>query len=69
MENRLEAGTYVVLVECYFATNFVKDYNVGTYSEERIDLQMIQVSQEDYKQIEYLIWKNYCKTHYNEMEN
>jgi hypothetical protein len=49
LENRLEAGTYVVLVEFYNSTDFVRDYNVGTYSEENITLSMLPISQDDYK--------------------
>lgn len=60
---------YVALVEFYNATNLIKDYNVGTYSEEKIDLQMIKIDGNSYEKIEHLIWKNYCRLHYKEMNN
>lgn len=63
LENYLEPGIYVALVEFYNSNNLIRDYNVGTYSEESIDLQMIQIDSHSYEKIEHLIWKNYCQDH------
>lgn len=59
LEQTLTAGEYLILVEPYFATKHVDSYNIGTYSDQLVNLSLINVDETKYNYCEYLIWKDF----------
>lgn len=41
LENYLPAGDYVILVEAYWETDLVSKFNIGTYSDHPIEIQLM----------------------------
>ena len=69
LENQLTAGDYIVLVEAYWSNNLVRNFNVGTYSEQQIDLALISSNPKVYNHCEYLVWKDFGRKRYQEMKS
>lgn len=61
LEQKLQAGEYIILVEPYFASNLVDTYNIGTYSDQLVDLHLLEVDEARSDYLEVLIWKDYFK--------
>lgn len=68
LENTLTQGSYIVLIEAYWSNNLVRKFNVGTYSEQDIDLELIKMTEDKYNHCEYLMWKDLGKREYNKMK-
>ena len=45
MELNLEQGQYLVMVEAYWSNNLVKSFNVGTYSTNDVEIQLLDASE------------------------
>jgi hypothetical protein len=69
LELDLTAGDYIVLVEAYWSNELVRKYNIGTYSEGEIAMTLLSANKNTYDECEYLMWKEFAKTHQAEMNN
>ncbi len=69
LENTLQAGDYIVLIEGYWSTNLVRKFNLGTYSDNEVGLELLKSNKTTYEHCEYLIWKEYGKKHYQDMNS
>ena len=58
-------GEYIVLVEPYFSSDLVDSYNIGTYSNQLVDLSLVEVDEARSNYCEILIWKDYFKKNKN----
>lgn len=61
LEENLEAGDYLVLVEPYFSSNLANSYSIGTYSDHTATLQLLPIDEKQYDMAECMIWKDYFK--------
>lgn len=57
------------MVEAYWSNNVCREFNVGTYSEGKIDMEIIADNPKMYKELEYLIWKNYARVNNDKFES
>jgi len=44
LENELQAGEYMVLVEAYWSNNVARRFNVGTYSDRTVEIELLDFS-------------------------
>jgi calpain-15 len=68
LENTLEVGDYIVLVEAYWENDLIRNYNLSTYSDNRVELQLLEDNDKIYLKSEYLIWKDFGLKNKNKME-
>lgn len=61
IENNFPPGDYIILIEAYWSTNLVKSFNVSTYSENDVELELLPLSTGTFKNSEHLIWKDFAK--------
>ncbi len=69
LENSLDSGDYIVLIEAYWSSNLIRKYNLGTYSENEVFLEVIPYNEHSYIKSEYLIWKEFAVDHVDVMES
>ncbi len=68
LENELAPGDYIILIEPYWANSFAKSFNVGSYSESYVELEILNAERALYRKAEYLIWKNYITVHKDKLQ-
>ena len=61
IEDVFEPGDYVILIEPYWSTKLVNKFNVGTYSDNPVLLELVESNTSMYNQSEYLIWKSFAR--------
>lgn len=61
IENLFPPGDYIILVEPYWSSQLINKFNVGTYSDKPVLLELLQTNSTIYRQAEYMIWKNFAK--------
>lgn len=61
LENKLPAGDYILLVEAYWSSNLVKQFNISTYSENDVELELLPLNPSNFNNAEYYIWKDFAK--------
>ncbi len=42
LENDLSAGEYMILVEAYWSNDLTREFNIGTYSDRTIELELLK---------------------------
>lgn len=60
LENDFEKGEYLILVEPYWQNNLVDTFNVGTYSENDVEIELLPCNDNLYEKTEYRIWKSFA---------
>lgn len=61
IENTFPPGDYIILIEPYWSSNLINKFNVGTYSDKPVVLELLQTSTTMYARAEYMIWKSFAK--------
>lgn len=67
VEGFLPAGDYYILVEPYWEQQMCQKFNVGTYSDHPVEIQMMNATEEIFAQSEYQIWKSFVKNNVDKM--
>lgn len=52
-ENYLPAGDYYILIEAYWEDTICNKFNVGTYSDHPVEIQLMNSDEAVYNQTEY----------------
>lgn len=68
LENTLPAGDYLILVEAYWDQNLTHTFNVGTYSDQNVEIELLNANAALYDKTEYLLWKQFGKLNYDKMD-
>jgi hypothetical protein len=45
VEDELAAGEYIVLVEAYWSNDVTRDFNIGTYSDRNVEIELLSPNQ------------------------
>lgn len=53
VENYLPAGDYYILVEAYWEDTICNNFNVGTYSDNPVEIQLMNANENVYDDTEY----------------
>ena len=69
IEKNYGPGDYIVLIEPYWSTSLVDNYNVSTYSDNDVGLELLGGNERTYSQAEYLIWKNFALKNEDKMQS
>ena len=67
LENTMEAGDYIILVEAYWENDLVRKFNIGTYSDYSVEIELLEDNDQVYLKSEYLIWKDFGKRNMEKM--
>ena len=59
IETELKKGTYVILVEGYWMTDFVRSFCVSTYTRDKVQLYSLNLNASAFDTLEYLAWKTF----------
>lgn len=67
LENFLPRGEYVILIESYWESRICNRYNIGTYSDHPVEIQLMNSNEQLYNSTEYQIWKSFVRNHRDKM--
>ena len=67
IENEFIPGEYIIMIEPYWSNDIIDTFNVSTYSDDEVELELLQVSDQMYENAEYLIWKDFGADHFGKM--
>ena len=68
LDNKYGPGEYIILIEPYWSTDVVRRFNVSTYSDNEVELELLHLCGKSYDQSEYHIWKDFARRNIQKMK-
>lgn len=67
IKNKFPPGDYIILVEANWSSNLVDQFNLSTYSDSEVELELLPLNNKNYRMIEYYIWYDFSKRNLQNM--